>query len=176
MPIQTTYGFSNDALLPGMVTVMTHEEPVTGYAAAAIAFGLGLVYDNETSTDGRQKVKVPSGSVDVTFVGVAGFDHTRPLTGEVVSATTLTTTQDAQYAIGAPIKVIKKGRVKVYVEGAVNPETPVFLRHTVNGVGTALGYFRGDADTARAIDVSAFARFAGVTTGAGTVDLDLDVL
>ncbi len=176
MPIQTTYGFTNDGLLPGMVSALTYSESVTGYADAAIEFGLGLVYDNAMGSDGRYKCKVPNNNTDVTFLGVAEFDHTRPVTGDPVSLTTLTTTQGGNYAIGDPIRIVKKGRVRVYAEVAVNPLTPVYVRHTANGGVTARGQFTGNSDPTRCTDISAVAKYAGVTTGAGYVDIDLDVI
>lgn len=173
MPIQTTYGFTNDSLLQGMPAATLDTESETAYSAAAIAFGLGLVFDDAQDGD-RKKVKLPA-AADDTFVGIAVFDHTRPLTGEVDALTVLATTQTARYAIGDAIRLLRKGRIVVRVEQAVNPESPVFLRHTANGAGTAPGQFRVNIDTANAIDVSAYCSFATTTTGAGLAYLDVNL-
>lgn len=177
MPIQTTYPFFNQPLLPGMVASLLRSEAITAFAATAIPFGVGLLFTGTTDIAGdstgnvttlnnyydRLQVALPA-SGNPRFAGVAGHDHTQTLTGEIVSLETLITTQIAQYPIGAAIKVIKKGRVAVLVDAAENPAIgdPVFLRHTANGVGTAVGQFRTTADTARALDVSTVAKWATV--------------
>jgi hypothetical protein len=173
MPIQTTYGFTNDALLRGMTASMLSVEAETAYASAAIEFGLGLVFDDAQDGD-RKRVKVPAAAGE-TFVGIAAFDHTRPVSGEIDGLTVLESTQTVQYRAGDAIKLIRRGRIVVQVEEAVTPESAVFLRHTANGAGTAPGYFRTDIDTDGAIDVSAFCKFATTTAGAGLAYLDINL-
>lgn len=173
MPIQTSYTYYPSGLLQGMLADLETKDSVTGYAAAAISFGLGLVYDGAQSGD-RTKVKVPTAAGQL-FVGVSVFDHTRPLTGEVDTVNTVTSTQDAKYAIGDPIRILKRGRIWVYSEQAVSPSDTVFLRHTANGAGTAAGQFRKDIDTANAISLTGLARFASSTTAAGLVIVEVNI-
>lgn len=173
MPIQTTVNFKHDPLLQGMVAHARPGEDLTSYADVDIEFGLGLVYDDEEN-NGRLKVKVPDASGGL-FVGVSVFDHTRPVTGEVPDQATLITTQNAKYKAGDPIRRRTKGPIQVWVEQAVTPASPVFLRHTANGPGSVPGQFRADADTANADDVSNFCRFAATTNGPSLVTLELNL-
>lgn len=76
----------------------------------------------------------------------------------------------AQYDAKTPIPVMKKGRIWVLAEQAVNPSSPVFCRYTVNGGTTAVGRFRADADTARA-DAVTDARWLTTTTAADQLAL-----
>ena len=75
---------------------------------------------------------------------------------------------------GDAVPVLKKGRIWVYSEQAHDPTDPVYLRHTVNAALNP-GDFRIDADTAKADDVSAWARWVGVTTAAGLAELEINI-
>lgn len=70
------------------------------------------------------------------------------------------------------LSVLQKGRVWVNAEEAVALGDPVYVRHTA-GSGT-VGYFRNDADTANAVRVYG-ARFVTETTGAGLVQIEIDM-
>ena len=173
MAIQTTYGFTHDPLLVGMAAGPSPCQKGTGYADAAIAFGLGLVYDGEV-TQGRRKVKVPDAAFTVAdFVGIAEHSH-KQQRGDEAGLDVLTSTQTAEYAIGDDITIAEKRRIVVTVEGAVNPGAAVFLRHTANG-GNTPGNFRTDADTARAVDISTVARWRTTTAGAGQAELEINL-
>jgi hypothetical protein len=129
---------------------------VTGESAAVIEFGRGLA---RLSTD---LVGLPP-STGFTFAGVALMKHK-------AQSNSL---GRAQYAIGEAIPIIRKGRVWVYTEQAVDPTLAVYLRHTVNST-LVPGDFRVDADTAKA-DVVANAKWASVRTDAGLALLELNL-
>lgn len=171
MGIQTTYSFTHDALVQGMIDSMVPSECLTGYSDAAIGFGLGLVYDGEV-TDGRSKLALPS-ATGFTFAGISVFTH-KQNTGGDSGLGDLTTDEVARYAIGDDITYGKKGRFVVWSESAVEPGDAVFLRHTANGAGTAPGQFRVDADTDGA-DQIARAQWVTKITAAGLVVLEINL-
>ena len=174
MPIQTAYPFTHDPLLLGMASTPEPCQKATGYADAAISFGVGLIYDGEIS-DGRQKVAVPAATFTIRdFAGIAEYSH-KQQRGEDAGLTDLTTTQTAEYSAGDDITIAQKRRLIVFSEQAVNPGAAVFLRHTAGGAGTAPGQFRTDADTANAIDISSVARWKSVTAGAGNAELEINL-
>lgn len=175
MPIQTSYGFSHDALLPGMAADLTNKDDITCYHddTNGLIPGIGVVYDGEADGS-RWKVARPSATGQV-FVGVVKHSHTEPLSGDVDTLGTVTTTQTAKYAVGAAVPVRKSGRVAVYVEGAVAVDDQVYMRHTANspvGAGEGIGYFRADAGGGDA-DIITNARFVTETTGAGVAWLEI---
>ncbi len=121
-----------------------------------IQFGIGL------QVEASGLVTLPSGAADV-FYGIA-LQKQKALPNS---------TGQAQYEIGQAISVLRKSRVWVTAEEAVNPTLPVFLRHTANA-GDVPGDFRTDLDTANAFDVSAYCKWVSVTTGAGLAILDVN--
>jgi hypothetical protein len=106
-------------------------------------------------------VAVPS-STGFTFVGIARQKH----------KSTPNSTAVAQYDIGEAISIVRKGRIWVESEQAVNPTLSVFLRHTVNSA-LVPGNFRVDADTAKADQITN-AKWVSVTTGAGLAILEVN--
>ncbi len=128
---------------------------VHGVSDVAVAFGLGL----EKSSTGLVRIPAATGFL---FGGIAIMKHK----AQDNAAT------NAQYDAEQAIPVIRKGRIYVNAEQAVNPTLPVFLRHTVNG-GSIPGDFRIDADTANADDISAFAQWVSVTTSPGIAILEV---
>lgn len=121
-----------------------------------IQFGIGL----QVEVTGL--VTLPSAAGD-QFQGIAMMKHKAPPNSTGIS----------QYEIGQAIPVLRKGRIWVQAEEAVNPTLAVFLRHTVNG-GDVPGDFRTDLDTAAAFDISAFAKWISVTTAAGLAILEVN--
>lgn len=153
--MQTTY---NDlaAAVKGGLADAGDNDIITGVSAAAISFGYGLAI---LSTG---LIAIPS-ATGFTPAGIAVQKN-----NAVLNASGL-----AQYAIGEAISILRKGRIWVYSEQAVNPTLPVYLRHTTN-VALLAGDFRVDADTARA-DVLAGAKWLNVTTGAGLALLEINI-
>lgn len=122
-----------------------------------IFFGAGV----EVLADG--KVDIPS-TVNDIFAGVA-----IQVQKDIPRATGI-----ALHEADDAVPVLRKGRVWVYAEEAVDPTDPVFLRHTT--ATTELpGDFRTDIDTDKAIDVSASCSWVNATTAAGLALLDINL-
>lgn len=131
---------------------------VTRASAAAIDFGLGLV-DLSTGL-----AALPSGASDV-FAGVALMKH----------LATPNATGVGQYDIGMAISVLRKGRVWVYAEEAVDPTKAVYCRYTANtGPTRPVGNFLTTGDTSKAFAV-ANAKWVSTTAAAGLAILDLNL-
>jgi len=129
---------------------------VSGVSDAIIQFGVGLDID----TAGLIGMPAATG---FTFGGVSIMKHKAQGNANAL----------AQYEIGQAIPRLKRGRIWVNAEVAVNPTLPVFLRHTVNG-GLIPGDFRTDIDTANADDISAFASWVSVNAAAGLAELEIN--
>ena len=146
-----------EALIRGALQDSGFTDKVSGISAEVIEFGKGLAV---TATEGEDAKPAAAG---FTFGGIA----VQTLQGIPNS------TGEAVYEIGEDITILKKGRIVVYSEQAVNPTLAVFLRHTLN-VTLVPGDFRVDIDTANAQDISAFAQWVSTTTGAGEAILEIN--
>ena len=131
-------------------------DKVGGVSAADIEFGLGV----QVLTTGL--IALPT-AVDQKFAGVA----------VQTNKDTIRSTGVALYEAGEEITLLRKGRIWVYSEQAVNPTLAVFWRHTVNAT-LVPGDFRVDIDTANATDISAFAKWVSVTAAAGLAILEVN--
>lgn len=129
----------------------------SGVSAVDIAFGLGL----QMLSTGI--LALPS-AVDQDFAGVAVQTQKA-----VQRASGL-----ALYEIDEAITMLKKGRIWVYSEQAVNPSLAVFWRHTTTTTELP-GDYRVDIDTDKATDISTLATWVSVTTGAGLAQLDINL-
>lgn len=127
-------------------------------AAAVVGFGLGLI---KTVTEGLAALPSATG---FKFEGIA-----LQSLKEIPRATGV-----AVWEIDEEIPVLKKGRIWVYSEVAVNPTLAVFMRHTTTTTELP-GDFRTDADTARADDISSVASWVSTTAGAGLALLEINV-
>lgn len=143
-----------------------HVEPyLQGEASAEIAFGWGVVEGTAAPVFGQYNKALIPPDANGVFAGV------------LIHADTYeprTQLGDTGVKPGAALNVLKEGACYVYVEDAVTKGQQLFLRHTANGAGKVPGQFRSDADTAKAIEVPVVTREA--TTGAGLVQVDVDVL
>ena len=171
MPIQTTYNFTHDALQKGMIQDFLPTERITAFSDEVINFGFGVVYDSAVGNENRPKVAIPS-STGFTFLGVACHTH-KQNTGGDDTLGTLTTTEEAEYAIGDDITVLKKGRIVVYSEQAVDLDDDVYLRHTTTTTENP-GDFRTDADTDKADQITQ-ARWVSKTSGAGLAVIEINI-
>jgi len=127
-------------------------------AAVDINFGLGLI---KTATEGL--VALPS-ATGFKLAGIA-IQSLK----DIPRATGI-----ALYEADEEFPMIKKGRIWVYSEVAINPTQPVFMRHTTTTTELP-GDFRNDADTARADDISSVAGWVSTTTGAGLALLEINL-
>ncbi len=132
-------------------------DKVGANSAAAVKFGLGL----DILATGLVAIPAATGFL---FHGVS-----IQIARDIDRVTGI-----AQYDQGDEISILKRGRIWVFSEQAVNPTLAVFLRHTINAA-LLPGDFRVDADTANADDVSAFARWVSVTTAAGLAIVELNI-
>lgn len=79
----------------------------------------------------------------------------------------------------ATLGVLKRGKIYVEVDEAVTPTSPVRVRCTTNagavGAANGPGTFRTTASATHTILCDKFAKFAGITTGAGVVELSINM-
>lgn len=129
---------------------------VTGVSAAIVQFGVGL------AKDAAGLVDVPA-ATGFIFAGISVQKHKAQENDAAKS----------QYEIGQAIPMLKRGRIWVNAEVAVNPTDLVFMRHTA-GTGPNPGDFLITADTATADEISAFAKWVSVTTAAGLAQLEIN--
>jgi hypothetical protein len=84
---------------------------------------------------------------------------------------------EASYPNESVSNILRRGRIYVWFETAFNPDKDtLYVRHTVNGEGTAIGQFRNDADTSRAVSLSSLPiRVISYLTaaGMGVVEINL---
>jgi hypothetical protein len=146
---------------------------LNGEASAEIPFG-AFVVENAAMTAGATPAtrgtpaiaKLPAASTDdFANGGVVLHSHEYDKRLDLGTTGVLPTRQ---------LSVLKRGRVWMQVEQAVVKTDPVFVRYTVNGAGTALGQVRKDDDTAKALRIYG-ARFVTETTGAGLVQVEIDM-
>jgi len=129
---------------------------VSGVSAAIVQFGVGLA----KAATGLVSVPAAAG---FAFAGISIMKHKAQGNANAL----------AQYEIGQAIPMLKRGRIWVNAEVAVNPTLPVFMRHTA-GTGPNPGDFLVTADTATADDISAFASWVSVNTVAGLAELEVN--
>ena len=131
----------------------------TWVAQGVIPFGRGVV-----KVPGEDDwIKLPDGT-DNTFHGVSLMSqpHEQALGTGIV-----------QYEDTEPVNVLRKGKVWVYSEVAIDPDTDSPFFRFAAGTGTVIGRFRNDADTATAAAVPN-ARFVTKSAGAGLVVLEIN--
>lgn len=129
---------------------------VTGVSDEIVQFGMGL------DQDAAGLYAVPS-ATGFVFGGVSVQKHKAQQNA----------VGQAQFEINEAIPVLRKGRIWVNAEVAVNPTLPVFLRHTAN-TGPNPGDFLVTADTASADDISAFAKWVSVNAAPGLALLEIN--
>lgn len=163
MAVQTTFGFSPAEGVIGSEydfgTSDGDKEVVSKTASAATTFGKGVY----TAAATPNVAAVPTSTATAArLVGVTLEDRTK------ASA--------AGYAAGEQMRVMKRGRVRVYFETAMTDLATVYCRITsATGDNTDLGQFRGDNDSGRAV-ICTNARFRAVNgplTAAGIGVLEL---
>lgn len=132
----------------------------TWIAVGAIPFGRGV-----TKVIGEDnQIQLPDGT-DNTFHGVSTLTQVKEQA---------LTTGLVEYEDKSPVNVLRKGKIHVFAEEAIDPDTDSpFFRHTASGGNTEIGRFRTDTDTATAVAVPN-ARFVTSTTGAGLVVIEIN--
>lgn len=135
-------------------------------SGANVPVGRAVVFDAGGGTT-ELAFKLPS-LVGDTVLGVLIADQTIP--------------QNAVIANGGVVddgmgSIVAHGEVWVSVEQAVTPASPVFTRYTLagaTGTNPALGKFRTDADTAKAVAVTN-ARFLTSAAAGGLALLQINI-
>lgn len=158
--MQTNYDLQsvNNISVKGGLADAGNTNKVTGVSAVEIEFGLGLVV---LSTG---VLALPSGGSDI-FAGVAMMKH----------KSQSNSSGDAKYAVGEAISLVKKGRIWVYSEVAVDPTLPVYCRYTANtGPTRPVGNFLVSVDSSKAFLVNG-ARWVSKTAAAGLAILELNL-
>lgn len=156
--VQTSYNDQNvdNPQVKGGLVDAGFTNKVSRVSAAVISFGVGL----SIGADGKVLIPAATGS---QFEGVAMMKHKAQSNALGL----------ARYDIGEAISTLRKGRIWVFAEEAVDPTDAVFLRHTVNG-GLIPGDFRTDADTANADQITN-AKWVSVLTAAGLAILEINM-
>ncbi len=153
-------------LIEGMKADSGFDDIRSGLAEGIVPFGRFV----SEGTDLDRQVQLPSGATDITdkkkVRGVAVSTHAieSELGGSAVPS----------YKDKDAVSYMREGRIAVFVEEAVTPQSAVFVRHTSGGGGSEIGRFRTDADTASAAEL-ANARYVTSTTGAGVAILELNL-
>lgn len=137
-----------------------------------IPWGLGVVRNpvqpsNQAAIDMLSAILPVDGKVEADFAGVVLYDAAYEA-GYPFGTSTLNGVQ-----VGNAMSLIKKGRVFVTAEDAVDPTKPVYLRLSANGAGTAAGQFRGTSDTTHTIQLTK-AKWVGTRNADGLCALDLN--
>lgn len=158
---QTAYNEAMTTAVAGMVAdgAGAPNSIVTRIGTEEILMGVAVANDTD---DGS--AKLPDGA-GVVISGVAIRDISIP--AGAASA-------DNSFPSGEAVPVMRKGRIWVVTEVAVQPGDAVYARYTANGGNTQLGAFRNDDDTAKAI-VIAQARWISTTGGAGIALLEINL-
>lgn len=159
----------------GQLSDTGNHDVVSRYSAAVIPFGRGVSY-----AAAENKVKLPAAATDILntasyamFEGIAIEDPSKESTADNVLG--LAGANAPAYEIGDAIAVLKRGRCYVYSEQAVCPSDTVFLRFSDRGTSELAGNFRKDVDTDKATSLGEKVRFVGTTTGAGPVEVDINL-
>lgn len=137
--VQSSVGTIPKAGVPGMKYDCSDMQVDTRVATTVIPFGSYVVISGENCA-------VPALTTDVTAAlgGIALLDEEKPSGGSLSS-------QGVGYAIGDPVRVMRRGRCWVTAEeGTAVAGFGPFVRFTVNGAFVP-GGIRSDADAGKAV-------------------------
>lgn len=150
----------------------------------------GQLYDFQTSTDGLELSSTASGSIafgrgvhstaaapNLCALPTTGTDAGRVrgisvLDNRVASGST-------GYPDGTMVRLLQRGKVWVFAEGAVNDRAQAYCRITESTTGAAdQGQWRGDSDSGKAVAVSGcrFLCVDGTIGASGPVVLEVNLM
>lgn len=135
MGTQLAYGYyhtDGDPGTPADLNPMTTDTLVNA-SGFPLAFGMAI-----KEVAGQAAILAGSGDI------VAG------VICKVLDQNTIGLTAPNIIGVNEPMVILRKGRVKVLVEEAVNPNDPAFVRFVAGAGGTVIGAWRKSADTASA--------------------------
>ena len=134
---QTSYSINQAAAQAGQLYDLGKNDFISAVdVVEAVSFGLALV---QGTSDGECHLPASSGDI-AKILGVSSLVQTK----EQALLTSV-----VNYPIGSDISILRKGRIYVKVEEAVNAMDPVFVRFAA-GSFAQLGSFRKSADSASA--------------------------
>lgn len=134
------------------------ERAITRSAEAVIEFGRAVVKGTAA-----HQAKMPAAGTDL-FLGVSRWS---------MDASDI---DNESYLANDAVSIQETGIITVYVEEAVDPSSAVRVRHTDGTGGNAgklAGSFAATADAGKTFRITSGAKYAGTTTGAGNVALQL---
>lgn len=140
MATQSTFSVDMAIATAGQIQDIKEATIEGKLAAAATNFGT-FVSRRASPADLVTQAANPNATTDVTArgLGIAVKDETRRSTSGF-----------GGYEANDPIRIMRKGRCYVAVEGAVTDGQTLFVRFAA-GTGTQLGAFRADADAGTAV-------------------------
>lgn len=157
MAVQTTYSLLPSAAVAGMLDqTFEARDIVTRMPAATMTTGQAA----SVSGTAGAAAKTPAAAGDVaagTLLGVVPFDPTR---------------SSLSYTTSDPMPIVRKGRVWVTVEEAVNDGDQAYVRITTHSSNTPGGW-RKSADTVSAVDTAVAAPGCYFRTSASSGGLAL---
>lgn len=130
-----------------------------------LPFGLAVSQDVSA---GDGKWKLPASSADLVRSLLLGVSVATQGNENLVGT-------GGSYVAKSAASILKKGRIWVQVEEAVNVGDPVFVRFASGGGGTQAGAFRKSADTATAAAVSEGMKYLTSALAAGFVILEVNL-
>ena len=135
----------------------------TSFDATPYAGQAGMQYDFQTSTDGLEVAKTVSGTLPfgrgvasaVATPNIASLPTTGTDAGRLVGVTIVdnrVASGSGGYLDGTVARLLQRGKVWVFSEGAVNDRQAAYVRITESTTGAAdQGQFRGDSDSGKAV-------------------------
>ncbi|MCK4959237.1 MAG: hypothetical protein KAT00_07545, partial [Planctomycetes bacterium] len=157
VPVTVVFANENGVGVAGAGT-MTLAATTANVTGNPIDFGLGVAKGS-----GDRNTQLPS-TTGFLFIGIAAKDQKEQ---------DLTTGLN-RYEEGEAVGVLRRGRIWAVAEEAVTPTSDVYLRHTANGA-LLPGGWRTDADTARADNVSTWAKYMTTADAGALVQIDVNL-
>jgi hypothetical protein len=166
---QTAVASSMTRAFAGMLGDSSYVKNVRSYvseeSSAEIPFGVAVFRGTSNEELGCLLASSTAAAMAAAMLGVVVHSHAYDKPLEV---------GDTGIKPKMTVGVLTHGRIWVPVEDAVDPGDAVRVRIVVTG-NEVKGAFRAAQDSADCVNISAFARWLTVTTGAGIALLELDM-
>lgn len=144
---------------------------------AVVPFGIGVARNGLVSPTNTLEALKRQTSIADDMIGITTHSHVGNSSTQTWPQSSVPFGQAGAVLVGAPdgveVNVTRQGRTWAFVEAAVNPDLPVFMRLVANGAGKdVVGAFRGDSDGGTCALVDG-ASFLSVATAAGVAVIEL---